>query len=778
MLETLDPLAPGTLMRSLAVPACCLWFDNTGTLRILAINPPFSAAFGKPAHQLVGRRADDLIRQHTGTLQNTCRNCLENGDAACEKAEIDLPSGSQHGDLVVTSHKQDGVGPDFALAVFVGLTPVQAHSTHPCDSTDLTEAFYRAIVETQIDLIVRYTPDLILSFCNRTYAEFHGLEPKDMIGRSILDWLSADEAKALVDDTAAMVACGAPRQNEIMKTMPDGTERWYRWTNVAIRDAAGKITAFQSVGHEITDRRQIERDLQASDHRLRLAIDSMQDGFALFDPQDRLLIYNKPYTQLALAPTTDPVGKTFEQLARATRDSDIAPAEAKQDPEAWLQKRLERHRNPPLDPVEVPIHDGRWLRVSERRTPDGSYVGIWSDITPLKHAENRLAQAIAAINEGFVLYDADERLVLSNDRLLAFFPGTAPIVKPGASLEDMLRYGALHGDFPDVGGDIEAFVQDMLTRSRVPGYTVDELRAANGRWLHTSKSPVADGGFVGVLTDITKLKQREDELTRSEATLQEQAKNLTELAGELLSARVAAEAASQAKSRFLAHMSHELRTPLNAILGFADVIREGMFGTIAPARYVEYVQHIHDSGSHLLEMINDILDLSKIEAGRLELNPVFLNARETAEAGSKLVLGLARDTGVAMRMEVADDDLLIYGDARAIKQIIINLLSNAVKFTPASGLVTLAIRPRDILGIDITVIDTGIGMTEKDIDNALDPYGQVESTRARKHPGSGLGLTIVKNLAEMQGGHLEIDSEPGRGTRVTVFLPLPAPCPN
>jgi signal transduction histidine kinase len=268
------------------------------------------------------------------------------------------------------------------------------------------------------------------------------------------------------------------------------------------------------------------------------------------------------------------------------------------------------------------------------------------------------------------------------------------------------------------------------------------------------------------------MKTRQAELERTQQKLRQQTQSLTQLAEQLRTARIAAETANQAKSRFLAHMSHELRTPLNAILGFADVIRQHMFGEISPSRYRDYAQYIHESGSHLLEMINDVLDLSKIEAGKFELKIETLDARALAQSGSKLVAGMAKENGVNLILD-ADICSIIHGDSRAVKQIIINLLSNGVKFTPKSGFVTLQINEIGILGAEIVVTDTGIGMSKDDIEKALDPFGQIDGTLARRHRGTGLGLPLVKNLAEMQKGFITIDSAPSRGTRVAVFLPNP-----
>jgi signal transduction histidine kinase len=273
--------------------------------------------------------------------------------------------------------------------------------------------------------------------------------------------------------------------------------------------------------------------------------------------------------------------------------------------------------------------------------------------------------------------------------------------------------------------------------------------------------------FLSVGLNVTALKQARDAL---------QAKNtaLTAVAEELREARIAAEDSNRAKSRFLAHMSHELRTPLNGIIGFADIIRAGLFGPVEPERYREYVELIHNSGELLLSLINDILDMSKIEAGKMELSIAALETAPLAEACRTMVIGMARDNSVLVRIEIAPDCGEVHADARAAKQMIINLLSNAVKFTPAGGVVTLSFTRR-AEGVAIAVADNGIGMTPDELTKAMQPFGQIDSELARQRRGTGIGLTLVKSLAELHGGRLDIVSAKGQGTTATLMLPWMKP---
>jgi signal transduction histidine kinase len=264
--------------------------------------------------------------------------------------------------------------------------------------------------------------------------------------------------------------------------------------------------------------------------------------------------------------------------------------------------------------------------------------------------------------------------------------------------------------------------------------------------------------------DVTETKLYQRQLEDSQAQLERQT-------AELRAAQQGAEAASRAKSAFLAHMSHELRTPLNAIIGFSDVVRSGTLGEISPPLYRDYAEIIHESGSHLLMLINDILDISKIEAGKFDLQPEMLDPVPLLESIRRLISGLVEKSGNQLTVTLDPHLSSIFGDERALKQIIINLLSNAVKFTPAGGQITLAAQSTGQNGLHLVVGDSGIGMSPAEIAKALDPFGQINSSVAEKHRGTGLGLSLAKMLTELHGGRLEIDSTPRVGTKVSIYLP-------
>jgi len=242
---------------------------------------------------------------------------------------------------------------------------------------------------------------------------------------------------------------------------------------------------------------------------------------------------------------------------------------------------------------------------------------------------------------------------------------------------------------------------------------------------------------------------------------------------ELIEARDLSEEANRAKSRFLANMSHELRTPLNAIIGFSEVMTHEMFGAIGVPRYLEYSRLIHESGNHLLELINSVLDMSKIEAGKFELSEEVFDLNAVAEAAVRFLKLPAERAGVALRTAIAAEAGFIFADKRATKQILVNLLSNGVKFTPRGGEVCVNAR-LDAGAVEITVVDSGVGIPEKDLIRLGQPFEQVEGEHTRKQEGTGLGLSLVKALAAMHGGEAVIESTLGVGTTVRVRLPYAA----
>jgi signal transduction histidine kinase len=365
-----------------------------------------------------------------------------------------------------------------------------------------------------------------------------------------------------------------------------------------------------------------------------------------------------------------------------------------------------------------------------------------------RKADARLASAIAGLQAGIALFDENDRMVVANPTYRQIHEIIADVLVRGVPFETILRENVRRSRFDLGANEAESYISRRLDQHRHPGPVV-ERRLNDGRWEQVREQRLSDGGLLLVILDITKEKIREVALTE---------------------AMMAAEAANQAKTRFLATMSHELRTPLNAIIGFSEMMQTGMFGPIGSPKYLEYAGDVYRSGHYLLAMINDILDLSKIEAGRYELYPEDIDVAPIVEECVSILMVTAKQRAVELTFTVVGP-LRVTADNRAFKQILLNLLSNAVKFTRPGGRVSLNASAAFDRTITVAVADTGIGIAAGDLDRIFEPFRRADASVAREHEGTGLGLAITKGLVELSGGRLALESQVGLGTTVTVWLP-------
>jgi signal transduction histidine kinase len=378
-------------------------------------------------------------------------------------------------------------------------------------------------------------------------------------------------------------------------------------------------------------------------------------------------------------------------------------------------------------------------------------VGAEVDVAAAEHElleKTRLLEAtLANMEQGLLVLGADLRIRAWNDRCVDLLDLPADAMAVGRPVEHLMRVIGARGDYGP--GDLDTIVETLMVRLARCEPPVFERRRPNGGVIEQRRVRMRDGGILVTYSDVTERRRVEADLER---------------------ARDEAELASRSKTEFLANMSHELRTPLNAVIGFSDILAGELFGQLGDRRYRDYAHDIRESGLHLLKLINDVLDVAKIEHGTVDINDELVDVGAAMESCVRLVRERAAAARVSIGVNRHSALPLLRADSRRLKQILINLLSNAVKFTRAGGSVTVAAEA-DERGYRISVSDTGIGIAAEDLATAFQPFGQIDSSLARKYQGTGLGLPISKAMAELHGGGLELASTPGEGTTATLWLP-------
>ena len=496
---------------------------------------------------------------------------------------------------------------------------------------------------------------------------------------------------------------------------------------------------------------------------LREIIEAIPEGFALFDAEDRLVSCDQRFRQL-YAQIKDFLrpGTPFESIVRASVRSglvDILDSQA----ENWIAWRIQQHRRPTA-PHDHRLSDGRWVRVSERLTREGGVVGVYRDITELKEHQVRLnaahrARALAhgelhavldSIDYGVLFMDADLRIRLTNRAYREIWGIPESFYRDNPTLVEDMQWSRSQGHYAVAEEAWSEYLTNRLAAIRAGHIAPTELHLAEGKVLQYQCIALADGGRMLTYFDITPMKRVESQLR---------------------AAKRAAEEANRAKSAFLTNMSHELRTPLNAIIGISELLLEDVAEDGGESR--EPLQRIEAAGRHLLSLIDGVLDLSKIEAGRMELHYSSVKVADLVRDVTVTAQTLAQRNRNRLSVQIPNELDEIRADEVRVRQILLNLLGNACKFTQNGTVRIRAVARRASRreGVLISVSDSGIGMTEAQIERLFRDFSQADSSTTRRFGGTGLGLAISRRLAAMMGGDIGVESAPGVGSTFSLWLP-------
>ncbi len=508
------------------------------------------------------------------------------------------------------------------------------------------------------------------------------------------------------------------------------------------RSALGRL---REEHHRLAQAMAATATLETSQRQLSLAVENIQASVVITDAAGVIAYVNPAFQQHTGYSAEEVIGRTPNVLKSQQRSPEFYQEfwRVLHSGATWRGEFCNRRKDGTLFWVEETISS-----IKNQHGAITHFVSVWMDLTErramqsaLEASEHMLRTAIDTIDEAFVIYDADDRLLYCNDKYRRTYAASADAIAPGARFEDIVRIGAERGQYAPTTEGLDAWLEERLQAHR-RGDTSVIQKLADGTWLRILERKTPEGLTVGFRIDIT----------------------------ELMRAKEAAEAASRAKSQFLANMSHEIRTPMNAIIGLSHLCSMSSLTT----GQRDYLDKIQSAADNLLGVINDVLDFSKIEAGRLDIEHIPFAMGAVVSNVETLVALKAREKSLQFKLSV--DPFLpanLRGDPLRLSQVLTNLLSNSVKFTPAGSIeLSIAVEDRrsDRVQLRFVVRDTGIGMSQGDVEKLFRPFSQADLSTTRNYGGTGLGLSICKQLVEMMGGSIDVSSQSGVGSVFGVTL--------
>jgi PAS domain S-box-containing protein len=673
----------------------------------------------------------------------------------------------------------DWDGRPATLATIVDITRRKSRD----DELRASEQRFRNLAEGSIQGLIVHIGSTPV-FANQAFADILGYDsPDEVFGLiSTKAFLHpADAERTLEIRERLLRGESAPGVLELLALRKDGTTVW-----IEVRPTVVKWDgepAIHSAVVDISERKRAEEALEASERRFKDFTESGSDWYWESDAEHR---FTAEYVNFD---TAGP--QSWRRVVGLTRfdfrvDDD-------RDDASWIAHRadLEAHRPFRNFSYRILHKDGTYHHIKTNGKPifDDKqqfvgYRGTASDVTAemeareaAARAQAELQDAIASISEGFAYFDADDRLVYINERYREIAHEAADLMVPGRTMAEIVRQSAARGIYAGSMGNPEAWKTERLKRFRKAEGS-HEIERSDGRCLRVSERKTSSGGTVSVAFDITERKRAEDALARAhdelEAKVEERTEALQSEIGERKLAEEEATRANQAKSEFLSSMSHELRTPLNAMLGFTQLLRDFPDQPLSEEQK-GHIGQIIDGGKHLLGLVNEVLDLSRVESGRLDLTPEPTALAQAVRESLILVQPLAEERGITVSFAAhAGSALMVQADPSRLKQVLLNVLSNAVKYNHAKGSVTVSTTTGDGDLARVDIRDTGPGIAADRHDEVFRPFSRL-GAEASKIEGTGIGLTISRQLIESMGGTLDFTSTPGQGSTFWIELPLTEP---
>ncbi len=584
---------------------------------------------------------------------------------------------------------------------------------------------------------------------NALFERISGYSREELIGKNHRILKSGVQDVDLWPLVWATLIEGRSWRGEVCNRAKDGHLYWVDTLIMPFTDAAGVVEHYISIRTDVTALRQAVTDLRHGNELMQTIIENIPCGLSVVDSGLNIPIYNSRFLSLLDVPPTllERPPLSFESIIRLNAQR----GEYGPQGDAKVDILLQRARNPQPHLFRRERPNGSILEVRGANLPGGGFVTTYTDVTiehrskqELEEYKRILHSAMDALDEAFVIYDQEDRLLYCNEKYRAFYQTSADLIVPGARFEDIVRTGAERGQYPEAIGRIDEWVAERLVAHRRHRQFVVQ-RLDDGRWLRILEARTPDGYHVGFRIDITELKQAVE----------------------------AAESASQAKGEFLANMSHEIRTPLNAVLGMLQLLQ----GTVLDPRQRDYAVKTEGAARSLLGLLNDILDYSKVEAGKMVLDPHPFALDQLLRELSVILSANLDGRPLEVLFDIdPDTPRQLVGDALRLKQILINLAGNAIKFTER-GEVVLSIqvqaRSADTARLRLAVRDSGIGIAPEHQARIFEGFTQAESSTTRRFGGTGLGLAISQRLVAMMGGRLELQSTAGQGSTFFFSLDLP-----